>query len=110
MKRDLKKWLASDVALDFCDYNDGETYDPKSISLFILQEPRPPEEVMQFIWMEAQKAFLKEMLEDIDNNIEKLFKGTSSVTGDRAKHIAYEEDLKKYIHNKYLYLKRKNGK
>lgn len=118
MKRDLKKWLNSKTIEEFLKLTNVKEWDDLEICEKLIDksdtvstyESIPPSEVIEFIWMEAQKAFLKEMLDDIDKNIDKLFRGKDQVVGHRAKHVAYEADLKKYIHNKYLYLKRKNGK
>jgi hypothetical protein len=117
MKRDLKKWLRSDKVAETYNIVSGNMCDEEICSRIIPQNEgaligvtwRDSADFVESLWMEAQKAFLKEMLDDIDNNIDKLFKGKSQVTGSDAKNVAYEEDLKKYIYNKYLYLKSKNG-
>lgn len=118
MKRDLKKWLDSKVVKDLI--NDGENFPDDYTEQMICEDilmqndyngssENTADELIQFIWMEAQKQFLKDILDDIDNSIDKLFRGHNQVRNDKAQLVAYEASVKQWLYNKYHYLKRKNG-
>lgn len=117
MKRDLKKWLEDSKDLnDFLKITNVSQKD-SDISFTIhdlIDSPnsylkKSEEDLIQFIWMSAQKQFLKDILDDIDTDLEKMYNkhGKSGVA--KGQLVAYEESLKRWLHSKYHYLKRKNG-
>lgn len=115
MKRDLKKWLKSGEALTFAGYKDGANPNEYSVCCEILKQGKgsanlDEDSIIQFIWCAAQKQFLKDTLDDIDDGIEKIFRGKDNIKNDKARIVAEEANLKAWLHGKYHYLKRKNGK
>lgn len=115
MKRDLKKWLRSDVVLEKLQISKDELgmYEEDEDLVNELFDSTDQfnnaSDQLQFIWCEAQKQFLKDILDDIDDSLDKLFRGKDSVKGDKAQLVAYEASVKQWLYNKYHYLKRKNG-
>lgn len=113
MKRDLKKWLQSEDIAKRLNISDIKEWDLEELSRRILEDADglevSHEDLLQFIWCEAQKQFLKDILDDIDNSIDKLFNGKDQVRNSDAQLVAYESSLKQWLYNKYHYLKRKNG-
>lgn len=112
MKRDLKKWLESEKILERLELKLEEFSDIDDLALEVLDASESfdtASEQLQFIWMEAQKQFLKDLLEDLDNSIDKIFGSKNTIQGSKAQHVAYEESVKQWLYNKYHYLKRKNG-
>lgn len=118
MKRDLKKWLKSDVVKEYI--NDGEDFPEDYTEVEICEnllmknnwngtDEQSADKLVQFIWCEAQKQFLKNILDDIDEGIEKIFGGKNQVKNDKARIVAEEAALKAWLYNKYKYLQRKNG-
>jgi hypothetical protein len=104
MKRDFKKFLtefASDKLehkeISFNEYND------------MLENPNEMLEWIsaQDLWMAAQKQFLKDLLDDMDDDIDKLFNRHDKARNEKAQLIVYIDGIKRYFHQKYLYLKRK---
>lgn len=119
MKRDLKKWLNGKTCKEFV--NEGEDFPEEYTELEICENllmlndycgtgQKPSDELVQFIWCEGQKQFLKDILDDIDDAIEKIFNGKDKVKNDKARIVAEEAALKAWLYNKYKYLQRKNGK
>ena len=109
MKRDLKKWLNSKEVQDYLLLMEEHGYDEEEICKQLLNG-NGPESIVQFIWCAAQKQFLKNILDDIDDCIEKIFNGKDNVKNDKARIVAEESNLKAWLYNKYKYLQRKNGK
>jgi 23S rRNA maturation mini-RNase III len=105
MKRDLKKWLESDIIQTIVTTNTIDVCD----ELIESKKFNTNHELVQFIWCEAQKQFLKNLLENIDEELEKLYKRETKSAGSKAQLIAYEESLKQWLLNKYHYLKRRNS-
>lgn len=119
MKRDLKKWLKSAVVSEFLgtDLKINNDYDHQMICENLLMHndwngtsTQKADALVQFIWCAAQKQFLKDILDDIDEGIEKIFNGKDKVKNDKARIIAEETKLIAWLHGKYKYLQRKNGK
>lgn len=118
MKRDLKKWLRSDNVKTFVNLSDvtytlTELSDKEVCEEIFNQDDLyldSPDQIMQFIWCEAQKQFLKDILDDIDDSIDKMFRGKDQVRNDKAQLVAYEASLKQWLYNKYKYLQQKNGR
>lgn len=110
MKRDLKRWLHGEVVKQQAGLVDAEyTEDEICMELLDSVEYGKGAEIIQFIWCEAQKQFLKDILDDIDESLDKLFRGKDQVKNDKAQLVAYEASVKQWLYNKYHYLKRKNG-
>ena len=108
MKRDLKKYLDERCL----DLNLDSTLDNQCKILYNMMRINNPNEDfikgVQAFWMSAQKQFLKDILDDIDSEIDKLFKGKARVKGDKAQAVAFESSIKEWLKNKYHYLKRRN--
>ena len=116
MKRDLKKWIRSNYVRDFLKDRYNPEHSDKLICEDLLRVSNysetdniAPDELVQFIWCAGQKQFLKDILDDIDDMIEKLFNGKDSVKNDKARRVAEEAQLRAWLYNKYKYLQRKNG-
>lgn len=112
MKRDLKKWLKGNSVQALLELTEEEIQDyseEEIIESLMDISSIEYENTLQFIWCEAQKQFLKDILDDIDESMDKLFRGKNQVKGDKAQLVAYEASVKQWLYNKYHYLKRKNG-
>lgn len=117
MKRDLSKWLKeSRDIVDFLRITETKRQELLSNGVeFLMDElldpnlERSTEEIVQYIWVCAQKQFLKDLLDDIDADLDKMYNKYGKSTGSKAQLVAYEESLKQWLHSKYHYLKRKNG-
>lgn len=116
MKRDLKKWLKSDEALELARIAPSDSESPLyNTCQEIIEEAndkgiKEMEQVIQIIWCSAQKQFLKDILDDIDDLIDKTFNGNDQVVGDKARHVSEEANLKEWLYSKYKHLQKKNGK
>lgn len=119
MKRDLKKWLKGKTVEEYLgnDLAIGDDYSDRMICENLIMKNDysgsgdvPCDDLLQFIWCEAQKQFLKNILDDIDDGIDKIFNGKNQVKNDKARMVAEESNLKAWLYNKYKYLQRKNGK
>lgn len=116
MKRDLKKWLKSDTVIEVLVkvgfIKEELDLTEEDIAFELLEashEFDSPADQIQFIWCEAQKQFLKDLLDDLDHSIDKIFNGKDKVKNDKARLVAYESSVKQWLYNKYHYLKQKNG-
>jgi hypothetical protein len=117
MKRDLKKWLKSSDVEEFTNLKNIDEWDIKQICERIIEKSDTVssynvvtnEELIQFIWIHAQKQFLKNILDDIDEGLEKIYAGKNRVKNEKARIVREEEALKAWLYNKYKYLQRKNG-
>lgn len=115
MKRDLKKWLKSAEALTYAGFDIDDTPNDYSICAALCDYPRSigdPEkdydDIIQYIWCMAQKQFLKDILDDIDDGIDQIFGDKAQVTNENARRVAEEAALKAWLYAKYKYLQRKN--
>lgn len=112
MKKDLHKWAKSgDTVKEFLSPEVQAKNSVEDIFKMLLDEANHEDDikkVVQFIWCEAQKQFLKDILDSLDENMDDLFKGKDIVVGTDAHILLYESNLKNWLHSKYHYLKRKN--
>ncbi len=114
MKRDLKKWLNEKVSDEDIGTTDDMSNKEKieSKALFYMDNDfydiEENIEKLQEIWCAAQKQFLKDLLDGMDDDIDKLFGTKASVTRGKAQLVAYISSLKTYFHSKYLLLKKVN--
>lgn len=116
MKRDLKKWLDSEeitaLLKEYTQNPEDATSIGKAAILMELVSLKKIEEheLLQLIWMSAQKQFLKDILQDFDDDIDDLFGLKNQVKKDKAQLVGWLSSIKTYLHSKYLFLKRKNLK
>ena len=116
MKRDLKKWLTSDAAFELAKVSRTfDEVDGYNICQEIIEEANygsveDMERVVQAIWCAAQKQFLKDIIDDIDDLIDKTFDGNEQVVNAKARHVVEESNLKAWLYGKYKYLQSRNGK
>ena len=110
MKRDFRKHLIELVEkLD--EFDDDHKYTDKELERYLeVIMFRDTMKNAELLWCAAQKQFLKDILQDLDDGIEKVFGSKDSVRNDKARIVAEETKLKEWLKGKYHYLKRKNGK
>lgn len=118
MKRDLKKYLQLKSYESVCHPGtEDDSCGPKHMGdaefeefLDGMIEEHGLLKTVEFMWCAGQKQFLKDILDDIDDGIEKIFGGKDQVKNDKARIVAEESNLKAWLYGKYKYLQRKNGK
>jgi hypothetical protein len=114
MKKDLKKWLLNDNNIyeefpELLEKPENVVLRTASLHVLSVKNDEDAKKVIQKIWCAAQKQFIKDLLQGMDDDIDELFGEKNQVTRGKAQLVAYIASLKTYFHSKYLLLKTKNG-